>query len=64
MHPVVFYLRKYIIWDSRTTNNQKEETKQTLLCQYLFLFVFGGIATCFDPSPESSSGAHEFILIN
>jgi hypothetical protein len=29
------YLRKDIIWDSRTTNNQKE-TKQTLLCQHLF----------------------------
>jgi hypothetical protein len=27
------YLRKYIIWNSRTTNNQKE-TKQTLLCQH------------------------------
>jgi hypothetical protein len=24
MHPDACYLRKYIIWDSRTTNNQKE----------------------------------------
>jgi hypothetical protein len=24
MQPVVCYLRKDIIWDSRTTNNQKE----------------------------------------
>jgi hypothetical protein len=32
MRPVVCHLRKYTIWDSRITNNQKE-TKQTLLCQ-------------------------------
>jgi hypothetical protein len=32
MHPAVCHLRKDTIWDSRTTNNQKE-TKQTLLCQ-------------------------------
>jgi hypothetical protein len=40
MHPVVCHLRKDIIWDSRATNNKKE-TKQTLLCQHLFLFVVG-----------------------
>jgi hypothetical protein len=59
MHRAVCYLRKDIIWDSRTTNNQKE-TKYILLCQHLFLFIFGGITTCFDPLPGSSSGLHEY----
>jgi hypothetical protein len=45
----VCYLRKDIIWDSRTTNNKKE-TKRILLCQHLFLFFVGGIATCFNPT--------------
>jgi hypothetical protein len=54
-------MRKDTIWDSRTTNNQKE-TKLTLLCQHLFLFVFGGITTCFDPFPGSPSDVHEYYL--
>jgi hypothetical protein len=61
MHPVVCYLRKDTIWESRTTNNRKE-TKYTLLCQLLFLFVFGGIATCFDPFSGSSSGVRQYYL--
>jgi hypothetical protein len=63
MHPVVCYLRKDIIWDSRPTNNQ-EETKQTLLFRHLFLFVFGGIATRFDPFSGSSSVIHGCYLIS
>jgi hypothetical protein len=51
---------KDIIWNSRTTNNQRE-AKQTLLCQHLFLFVFGGIATCFDPFLGSSSGLKQML---
>jgi hypothetical protein len=52
-------LRKFIVWDSRTTNNQKE-TKQILLRQYLFLFVIGGIATCFEPFLEPSSCVRKY----
>jgi hypothetical protein len=63
MYPVACYLRKYIIWDIRTTNNQRE-TKWTLLCQHLFLFGFGGIATYFDPFLGSSSDVHEYYLVS
>jgi hypothetical protein len=30
MHPVVCHLRKDIIWDSHTTNNQKESKQHNL----------------------------------
>jgi hypothetical protein len=59
MHPVVCHLRKDITCDCRKTNNQKE-TKWTLLCQHLFLFVVGGNATYFDPFIESPLGVHEY----
>jgi hypothetical protein len=59
MRPVICHLRKDTIWDSPTTNNQNE-TKLTLLCQHLVLFVVGGNATCFHPFLWSSSGIHEY----
>jgi hypothetical protein len=62
MHHVVSYLREDIIWESCTTNNQKE-TKKTLLCQHWFLFVGGGIATGFDPLLGSSSGVNKYYLV-
>jgi hypothetical protein len=52
-----FIYEKIIIWASLSI-------KWMILCQHLFLFIVGGIATCFDTFLGSSSGVHEYDLVS
>jgi hypothetical protein len=55
MHPVVYLM----IWYIKGQSTQQwfwNKTKLTLLCQHSFSLAVGGYATCFNPSPGSSSG--------